>query len=220
MLERGHRFVVPAMTSYKAVKTLLTRFKNAKEKTSMVYSEHAYSVWKTDIDLRKSKRESVDGSSTYEMTVADEEGHGLSGLLTAYICYDSKKYSDEVHDRELLIESLQEFARNMDDADPVKAFMKLAGKAAKYFEIAADGRKVALVEKNTRYFQRQQSWIVRDAMLPGRVLGVHDGRLRCKKAHRTGLRHREIIRSQAQDRRADHSSRPVFHPVRSADPAR
>lgn len=50
------------------------------------------------------------------MTVADEEGHGLSGLLTAYMCYGSKKYSDKVHDSELLIESLQEFARNMDEA--------------------------------------------------------------------------------------------------------
>lgn len=153
MLERRRRFVIPAMTSYKAVKTLLTRFKNAKEKTSMIYNEHAYSVWKTEIGLRKSNRESVDGSSTYEMTVTDEEGHGSCGLLTAYVCYDSKKYSDEVQDRELLIESLQEFARNMDEANPEKAFRKRAGKAAKYFEITADGRKVALVEKkNARAF--------------------------------------------------------------------
>ena len=153
MLERKYRFVIPAKTSYKAVKTLLTCFKDSKEKNSMIYGEHAYTVWKTEIGLRMSNRESIDGSSAYDLTAAGDEDHGSSGLFTAYVCYDSKKYSDEVQDRELLIDSLQEFARNMDEANPVRAFKKRAGKAARFFDIAADGRKVSLVEKkNARAF--------------------------------------------------------------------
>ena len=147
ILERGRSFVIPAMTSFKAVKTLLTRFKDSKDKVSMVYDDHAYTVWKTEIGLKEADRELVDGSKAYEMTVIGDDGHASAGKLTAYVCYDTKKYSDEVQDRELLIDALQEFARNMDEANPVKAFKKRAGKAAKYFEIEADGRKVVLTEK-------------------------------------------------------------------------
>ena len=45
------------------------------------------------------------------------------------------------------------YARNMDEAHPVKAFRKRAGKAARYFEVKAEGRKVSLtVKKNARSF--------------------------------------------------------------------
>lgn len=153
MIGKKRRFVIPAITSFKAVKTLLTRFKSAKEKVNMVYDGHAYTVWKTEIGLTEADRETVDGSKAYEMTVKGDDGHASSGQLTAYVCYDSKKYSDEIQSRELLIDSLQEYARNMDEADPVMVFKKRAGKAAKYFDIRADGRKVILTEKqNARTF--------------------------------------------------------------------
>lgn len=53
----------------------------------------------------------------------------------------------------------------------------------------------------------------------GRFLGAHNGGLRCEKARRTALRHREIIRSQTTDRRSDRAPGQVFHPVHSADSA-
>ena len=153
MIEKGRRFVIPVMTSFKAVKVLLTRFKSSKEKVNMVYDKHAYTVWKTEMGLKEVDRETVDGSKAYEMTVDGVDGHASSGKLTAYVCYDSKKYSDEVQSRELMIDSLQEYARNMDEANPVRAFRNHAGKAAKYFEIRAEGRKVVLTEKqNARTF--------------------------------------------------------------------
>lgn len=153
MLAGSRRFVIPAMTSFKAVKALLTRFRDVKDRTNMVFDEHAYSVWKTEIGLREADREQIDGTSAYELTVPGDEGHAESGRMTAYVCFDSKKYSDEVQNRELMLESLREYARNMDEADPVRAFRKRAGKAAKYFDIEADGRKVVLTErKNARSF--------------------------------------------------------------------
>ncbi len=146
MIAKGRRFVIPAKTS-KAVKTLLTQFKDSKDRENLVFEGHAYTVWKAEIGLKEAGREMANGSEAYEMTLPDEDGHGTAGRFIAYVCYDSKKYSDEVQSRELMISSLEEYARNMDAADPVKDFKKRAGKAAKYFEIEADGRKVALERK-------------------------------------------------------------------------
>ena len=153
MLDKGRRFVIPAKLDSKAVKSVLTDFKRTKERSTMVYDGHAYTVWKTEIGLKSADRMSVNGSPTYDLTNIDDDGHAAEGLMTAYVCYDTKKYSDEVQNRELMIDSLQEYARNMDSPQPVKAFKKRAGKAAKYFEITADGRKVILTEKkNARSF--------------------------------------------------------------------
>ncbi len=144
MIAKNRRFVIPAKTSMKAMKTLQTQFKDAKDRQSLVFEGHAYTVWKAEVGLKVSGNEMADGSDAYAMTLPGEEGHGTAGIFTAYVCYDSKKYSDEVQSRELMIDSLEEYARNMDEADPVKAFKNRAGKAAKYFEIKADGRKVVL----------------------------------------------------------------------------
>ena len=146
LLERNRSFVVPAKES-KAMKNLLTEFKRTNQKEPKVYGGHAYTVWKTVIGLRESERVGVDGSPAYDFTTDQDEGHGSAGAMTAYVCYDSKKYSDEVQSRELLIDSLMEYARNMDEANPVKAFKKRAGKAVKFFEITRDGRKVILTRK-------------------------------------------------------------------------
>ena len=148
MIERDRRFVVPAKLDSKAVKAVLTEFRKTKERNVRVFDGHAYTVWETEIGLKVSDRTNVDGSKAYDMTFVGDEGHGDDGTMVTYVCYDTKKYSDEVQNREVMIDSLQEFARNMDSANPVRDFKKRAGKAAKYFTIKADGRKVSLTEKN------------------------------------------------------------------------
>lgn len=154
MLASGRSFVIPARTDLSAVKRLLSAFKGAKGKEKRVHDRHAYTVLTAEIGLRPSARESADGSEAYDLTLPGDEGHGAEGTVTAYVCYDSAKYSDEVQTRELLIDSLMEYARNMDEADPVKAFKKRAGKALKYFDVSADGRRVALtVRANARSFE-------------------------------------------------------------------
>ncbi|MBR7152832.1 MAG: transposase [Candidatus Methanomethylophilaceae archaeon] len=160
MMVKKRRFVIPATTSPKAIRTLMTRFKTTRERVNMIHDEHAYCVWKTEIGLRMIDRELSDGSKAYKMTAPGDECHGADGTMTAYVCFDSKKYSDEVQSREIMIDSLMEFARNMDEANPVKAFKKRAGKAAKYFDIKADGRKVVLEErKNARSFNDNRAGI-------------------------------------------------------------
>ena len=153
MLARGAHFVSPAKLDYKAVKTALTDFRKTSGKRTLVYDGHAYTVWTTELGLKTSDRVAADGAPTYDFTTSDDPEHGSEGLMTAYVCYDTKKYSDEVQSRELLLDSLAEYARNMDEADPVKAFRKRAGKAARYFDVKKDGRKVVLSEKkNARSF--------------------------------------------------------------------
>lgn len=153
MLEAGRRVVVPAKLDFKAVKTALTEFRKAAEKESRVFDGHAYTVWKTEVGLKASGRATADGSLAFDLTSPGDDGHAADGVMTAYVVYDSKKYSDEVQNRELLIDSLLEYARGMDEANPVKAFKKRAGKAIKYFSVKEDGRRVALtVKRNARSF--------------------------------------------------------------------
>lgn len=153
MLVRGRRFVTPAVTGPKAAKTLMTRFNSATDKVTLVYDKHAYTVWKTEVGLVKADRTLASGANAYELVCRQEgdEEFGTDGILTAYVCFDSKKYSDDVQSRDLMIDSLMEYASNMDEADPVRAFKKRAGKAVKYFEIEADGRKVKLEKRKNAH---------------------------------------------------------------------
>jgi len=153
MISKGRNFVIPAKTDSSAVKVLLTEFNRTKERKDMVFDGHAYTVWETEIGLKESSRTTVDGNMAYDMTVSTDDGHASAGRMKAFVCYDSKKYSDEVQGRILTVDSLMEYARTMDEANPVKAFRKRAGKAARFFDIQADGRKVLLTErKNARTF--------------------------------------------------------------------
>lgn len=153
MLSKDRNFVIPANIGSKAVKTILTEFNKSKERNNRVFDGHAYNVWVTELGLKKSVRTTIDGSSAYDITCVGEDSHAADGRMTAYVCYDTKKYSDEVQNRELMIDSLMEYARNMDSSNPVKDFKKRAGKAAKFFDITGDGRKVILEpKKNARSF--------------------------------------------------------------------
>lgn len=160
MLERGRRFVIPAKLDSDAVKSALTAFKKTKERKARVFNNHAYSVWKTKIGLKRSNRTNADGTPAYDMIFTGDGDHATEGRMNVYVCYDSKKYSDEVQNRELLIDSLQEYAGNMDSPDPVRDFKKRAGTAVKYFKVTADGRKVALeIKKKARSFNDNRAGV-------------------------------------------------------------
>ena len=148
LLKMRIAFVMPTKTDSKAVKTLLTEFGKTKDKRDMVHAGHAYKVWETEIGLKKAaSRKTVTGNEAYDLTLPGEDGHGSDGTMTAYVCFDSKKYSDEVQSRTLMIRSLKERALNIDAKDPVNEFRKVAGRAEKHFDIQQDGRNVIVTEK-------------------------------------------------------------------------
>ena len=147
LLNKGLRFTVPANTSSKAIKTLLSRFVRTGEAKDMIHDGHAYRVWETELGLTESDRTSVDGSKAYSFTVSGDAGHASMGKLNAYVCFDSKKYSDEVQNHKIMLDDLKRKASQIECKDPVGRFRKLAGKAIKHFDVKADGKKVIVTEK-------------------------------------------------------------------------
>ena len=148
MIQNGFKFVVPAVTSSKAVKKLLTDFKSSKDAVDMEHDRHMYRVWKTEIGIAESEgRLKADGDQAYGFTVPGDEGHAKEGKLTAYVCFDSKKYSDEVQSHKKMVHDLMEFAKTIDAKDPVAEFRKKAGKAVRHFNVEADGRKAIVTQR-------------------------------------------------------------------------
>ena len=147
LLDKGIRFTAPANTSSKAIKTLMSRFVKTNESLDMIHDGHAYKVWKTQIGLTEADRLSADGSQAYSFTVSGDAGHGDNGMINAYVCFDSKKYSDEVQNHKMMLNDLKRKAAEIECKDPVARFKKIAGKAIKHFDVQADGKKVIVKEK-------------------------------------------------------------------------
>jgi hypothetical protein len=147
-LEQGFRFVAPVAIGPRPIKRLLTEFVSSKEKTAMVYDDHAYTVMTAKVGLRASDKPAADGSPNYEFTLEGDEGHGSEGMLDAYICFDSEKYSNEIQARDRAMDAIMKKAAKIDCAHPVKEFNRIAGKMASKFSVRADGRKVIVSVKN------------------------------------------------------------------------
>ena len=148
MIRNGYDFVVPAKTDGKAVKKLLTSFRTAREARDLEFGGHIYRVWKTELDIVADPgRKKVDGDQAYTFIIPEDEGHATEGRLTAYVCFDSKKYSDEVQAHKSMIDGLMKAAEKIDSKDPEAEFRRLAGKAIRHFDVEAEGRKVKVSVK-------------------------------------------------------------------------
>ena len=148
MIRNGYDFVVPAKTDGKAVKKLLTSFRTAKDARDLEFGGHIYRVWKTELDIVADPgRKKVDGDQAYTFIIPEDEGHATEGRLTAYVCFDSKKYSDEVQAHKSMIDGLMKVAEKIDSKDPEAEFRRLAGKAIRHFDVETEGRKVKVSVK-------------------------------------------------------------------------
>ena len=148
MIRNGYDFVVPAKTDGKAVKKLLTSFRTAREARDLEFGGHIYRVWKTELGIVADPgRKKVDGDQAYTFAIPEDENHATEGRLTAYVCFDSKKYSDEVQAHKSMIDGLMKAAEKIDSKDPEAEFRRLAGKAIRHFDVEAEGRKVKVSVK-------------------------------------------------------------------------
>ena len=148
MVQNGYRFVVPATTGSKAIKKLLTDFNNTKDAEDLEHEGHMYKVWKTEIGIAEAEgRTKADGEQAYTFTLSGDENHSGKEKVTAYVCFDTKKYSDEVQNHKAMISSLKAAAEKIDAKDPVAEFRRKAGKAFRHFNVEADGRKVKVSVK-------------------------------------------------------------------------
>ncbi len=161
LLKSGIKFVMPATTSSQAVKKLFTEFNSVKEIETKEHNKRMYKVWKTELGINKAEgRTKADGDQAYMFTNSGTVDFDSEGKVVAYVCYDTKKYSDEMQSHLAMINSLLEAAEKIDAADPVAAFKKKAGKAIRHFNVTANGRKVVVsVKKNSASFEENRAGI-------------------------------------------------------------
>ena len=129
MIQNRYRFVVPATTGSKAIKKLLTDFNNTKDAVDLEHEGHMYKVWKTEIGVTKADgRTKANGEQAYTFTLFGDENHSEKEKVTAYVCFDTKKYSDEVQNHKAMISSLKAAAEKIDAKDPVAEFRRKAAR--------------------------------------------------------------------------------------------
>ena len=149
LLRNNHRFVMPANTSSSAVKKLMTEFKSSEDREDLEYDGHMYTVWKTALSVTPSPedRRKADGDLAHDLVNLNRDS-GIPGpMLTAFVCYDSKKYSDEVQRHNKMISDLKKKAATIECKDPEAEFKRFAGAAAKHFDLFPDGKRITVKEK-------------------------------------------------------------------------
>ncbi len=148
MCDEGLNFVAPAPIVSKELKSLLTRMNQGHVGESKVFNEHAYKVWEVEMGLARSgDLKTATGEQLYRLTQEGDPEHKTEGKLKAFVVFDSKKYSDEVQNYELMMMDLLKRAKNIDSPRPVEVFKAMAGNAFRYFDVRADGRKVVVERK-------------------------------------------------------------------------
>ena len=140
-------FVMPANTNMKTIKAIMSEFQKRKN-DRRVFDSHAYDVWETELAVVINDDSfNTDGEQMYAI-VAAGDAPPEAELVRAYVCYDSKKYSDEVQRVRVMVDELVAKLEMIDSKDPMREFTRITGKAKKYFDAEADGRKLRFSVKN------------------------------------------------------------------------
>ena len=149
LLDDGVRFVMPADTSPKAVKKLLTEFQGHPDVRDRIHGGHAYRVWETELGIVPDpKRTAADGSPAYTYLSAYDSGFAECPVkVRAFVCYDSKKYSDEEQNLRIWLDRIEKELDGKEFRRPMDTFFETAGKAAKYFDAECCGNVLRLSRK-------------------------------------------------------------------------
>ena len=135
MMSEGIDFIIPCTINTKAVKSLITDFSKdtMKPEFDRIHNGHVYSVKETVLGLLRDG----DGGYAY-VTESDGSFSDSQFRVKAYVCFDSKKRSD---DEQELKTSLMGIIRELDGKkvrDPEAVFAKKAKWASKYLEMTVD----------------------------------------------------------------------------------
>jgi len=146
----GIRFVMPADDSSKAVKKLLTEFPKHPDVMNKVHDGHAYKVWETELAMiLDTKRTTADGGPAYTYLSEYDDGFIECGMkVRAFVCYSSKKYSDEEQRLMVWLDMIEKELDGNTFTRPMEKFYEVAGKAARYFDVTCDGKVLHLVRKS------------------------------------------------------------------------
>ena len=136
MMQENIDFVMPATVNSKAVKKLLTDFapEVSKPEYDRIHDGHVYSVKERMLGLR----ETEDG---WEYVADDDPEFDSCELrLKAYVCFDSKKRSDDEQELKMALAAKIKELEGKKFDNPVKSFIKKAGWTSKYLEYTLDDK--------------------------------------------------------------------------------
>lgn len=156
MMSEGIDFIIPCTINTKTVKTLITDFSKdtMKPEFDRIHNGHVYSVKETTLGLIRN------GDGGYAYVTETDEGFDDSELkVRAYVCFDSKKRSD---DEQELKAALMRIIKDLDGKkakDPEAVFAKKAKWASKYLEMTLDdeGRMHIGYRQNAMSFFRNRA---------------------------------------------------------------
>ena len=146
LLSENISFVLPANTETTTIKSLMTEFKKRKNEHK-TFEKHAYDVWEVELCVVRSKRKNSVGEDAYDL-VRVKDAPAEAGRITAFVCYDTKKNSDEIQNLRLRLESISDRLKKIDSPDPMAEFHKIAGKSKNFFFAVAEGRRLRFSIRN------------------------------------------------------------------------
>lgn len=135
MMQSGIDFVMPCTVSSKAVKRLLTDFapEVTKPEYDRIHDGHVYSVCERMLGIVP------EGDGYTYVTDDDPAFAGSSFRVRAYVCFDSKKRSDDEQElKKALMAKIDELEGKVFQ-DPAKTFNRRAGWLSKYLDYTVDG---------------------------------------------------------------------------------
>jgi len=145
LIDEGIRFVMPADTTCKAIKTMMTNFWNSKAK-DRVFDGHSYRVEETHLVIvPDGKRLTASGDRAYTYLCEHDDQFSLSEKkVKAFVCYDSKKYSDGEQRLKLWLDSIEKQLDGRTFKNPQREFDNVAKDGAKYFDVSYDNGTIHL----------------------------------------------------------------------------
>ena len=156
MMSEDIDFIIPCTIDTKAMKSLATEFSKdvMRPEYDRIHNGHVYSVRETSVGIVRNE----DGGYSY-VTESDGGFENSEYKVKAYVCFDSKKRSDEEQE---LKSALMKIIKDLDGRkarDPEAVFAKRAKWASKYLEMSLDdgGRMRIGYRQNAMSFFRNRA---------------------------------------------------------------
>lgn len=155
LMEHGMDFIMPCTVSSKAVKSLITDFAKdvSKPEYDRIHDGHVYSVCERRLGV------AADGDSWVYVTDTDPAFGNCRFNVRAYICYDSKKRSDDEQKLKTALMAKIKELNGKKFENPAKSFIKKTGWMGKYLEYTIDdeGKMTVGYKNNAMTFFRNRA---------------------------------------------------------------
>jgi len=155
LMEHSMDFIIPFTISSKAVKSLITDFSKdvSKPEYDRRHNGHVYSVRERELGI------AANGDAFRYVTDDDPNFKDCEFKVKAYVCFDSKKRSDDEQELKATLMNKVNELSGRKFRDPAKAFAKKTAWMSKYldYELDAEGRMNVTYKSNAMTFFRNRA---------------------------------------------------------------